>query len=104
VCFPKPNHSSSQLIHRALDDVFGSYVLDSQQSTDFKFGSAKNKLVNLELGVDETPKIVFAVPGDDMTGEAIRGEHSSTGHQGRLMRLAGWIDLDSCLTVYLNAQ
>ncbi|TVY28135.1 MutS-like protein [Lachnellula hyalina] len=81
------------------NDVFGSYVLDSQQSTDFKFGSAKNKLVSLELGVDETPKIVFAVPGDDMTGEAIRGEHSSTGHQGRLMRLAGWIDLDSCLTV-----
>ncbi|TVY20089.1 MutS protein-like [Lachnellula arida] len=81
------------------NDVFGSYVLDSQQSTDFKFDSAKNKLVNLELGVDETPNIVFAVPGDDMAGEAIRGEHGGTGRQGRLMRLAGWIDLDSCLTV-----
>jgi hypothetical protein len=34
-----------------------------------------------------------------MAGEAIRGEHGGTGRQGRLMRLAGWIDLDSSLTV-----
>ncbi|TVY50120.1 MutS protein-like protein [Lachnellula occidentalis] len=91
--FFEAQNSSSRLTHCALDDVFGSYVLDSQQSIDFKFDSAKNKLVNLELGVDETPKVVFAVPGDDMTGE-----HGSTGRQGRLMRLGGWMDLDSVLT------
>lgn len=34
-----------------------------------------------------------------MQGEALRGGHGGNGRQGRLMRLAGWIDLDSRLTV-----
>lgn len=79
--------------------MFGSYVLDSQPSTDFKFDSAKNKLVALELGADGAPNIVFTIPGDDIVADARQGEHGGTGRQGRLMRLAGWIDLDSWLTV-----
>jgi DNA mismatch repair protein MSH5 len=82
--------------------VFGSYVLDSQPSADFRFDQAKNKLVGLELGADDAPNIVFVIPGEDMAGEAIRGEHGGTGRQGRLMRLAGWMDLDSSLTVCLK--
>lgn len=81
--------------------MFGSYILDSQPSSDFRVDQAKNKLVGLELGADQSPNVVFAIPGEDMAGEAIRGEHGGTGRQGRLMRLAGWIDLDSSLTVRL---
>jgi len=78
-------------------------VLDSQPSTDFKFDSAKNRLVNLQLGVDDAPNIVFAVPGDEVVGDAMRGEHGGgTGRQGRLMRLEGWIELDSWLTVNIK--
>ncbi|TVY85141.1 MutS protein-like protein [Lachnellula suecica] len=77
-----------------LDDVLGSYILDSHPSPDFKYETAKNKLIGLELNADEAPNIVFTVPGDDVVGEGIRGERGGTGRQGRLMRLAGWIDLD----------
>lgn len=83
------------------DDVFGSYILDSRPSSEFNYENAKNKLVNLELSVDETPNIIFTTPGDDLTGKAGEGQIAlaGLGRQGRLMRLAGWIDLESRLTV-----
>jgi DNA mismatch repair protein MSH5 len=87
--------------NRVLDDIFGSYVLDSRPSSEFHYENAKNKLVNLELSADEVPTIIFTTPGDELIGKAANGqvELAGLGRQGRLMRLAGWIDLDSRLTV-----
>jgi DNA mismatch repair protein MSH5 len=80
----------------------GSYILDSRPSSEFYYENAKNKLVNLELSADEAPNIVFTTPGDELTGKATLGQVdlAGLGRQGRLMRLAGWIDLDSRLTVW----
>jgi DNA mismatch repair protein MSH5 len=78
----------------SLDDIFGSYVLNARPSGDFNYEAAINKLVNLDLNADYAPKIVFRTPEDDLVSDQV-----SMSRQGRLMRLAGWIDLDSRLTV-----
>jgi DNA mismatch repair protein MSH5 len=82
------------------DDIFGSYVLDSLPSSDFNYAAAKNRLINLELNVDEAPKVIFTTPGEQLIGDAAYGQaaQGGTGRKGRLIRLAGWIDLDSKLT------
>jgi DNA mismatch repair protein MSH5 len=84
-----------------LDDIFGSYNLDSRPSSEFHYENAKNKLVKLELSADEVPNIIFTTPGDELTGKAPQGQVdlAGLGRQGRLMRLSSWIDLDSRLTV-----
>jgi DNA mismatch repair protein MSH5 len=74
-----------------VDNIFGSYILDSRASIEFNYESSKNKLVNLELGIGEKPGIAFTTPEDDQRGDATS--------KGRLLRLAGWIDMDSKLSV-----
>ncbi|KAF4637415.1 hypothetical protein G7Y89_g664 [Cudoniella acicularis] len=76
----------------ASDDL-GSYVLDTRPSTDFNYEKAKDKLVNLHLSADDAPELVFRTPGDGLQAE------DDAGRQGKLLRLAGWMDLDSFLTV-----
>lgn len=78
------------------DDVFGSYILDSRPSAEFRYDAAKNKLVHLDFSVDEPTRMVFTTPGDNM-GDQLE---SGTGRQGRLLRLAGLVDLESRITVY----
>lgn len=81
-------------LRRVLDDDLGSYVLVTRPAADFKYEAAKDKLVNMHLGVDNVPDIVFRTPDDGLSVE-----DDLAGHQGRILRLAGWIDLDSWLTV-----
>jgi DNA mismatch repair protein MSH5 len=85
-----------------LDSIFGSYVLDSRPSAEFQFEAAKNKLINLDIASEHGPEIVFATPSDDLISNGVYGQghnDSGVGRQGKLMRLAGWMDLDSRLTV-----
>ena len=73
------------------------YLLEVRPSPEFSYEGAKNKLVNLNLSSNEGPDIHFVVPGDvlaDDDGGARRQEH--------LLRLASWIDIESCLTVSLS--
>lgn len=79
-----------------IDDISG-YVLDSRPSSEFLYDAARNKLINLELRGSEMPSMAFTTPGDDLLLDP-QARHA-TGQQGKLMRLARWIDLDSKLTV-----
>ncbi|RDL41993.1 p-loop containing nucleoside triphosphate hydrolase [Venustampulla echinocandica] len=83
------------------NDVLGSYVLDTRPSSEFGYEQAKDKLVNIQLCADEAPEIIFKTCGDRLAQDAVYGQagHSSAGREGRLLRLAGWIDLGSTLTV-----
>lgn len=56
--------------------------------------------------MDEAPKIIFRTAGEDVIGDAAYGQDpgGGNGRQGRLMKLAGLIDLDSKLTVSFNLQ
>lgn len=72
----------------------GSYILDTRAAADFRYEAAKEKLINLDL--IDPPEIVFRTAGDDGYSG---GEHSSIGREGKLLRLAGWLDLGSYFTV-----
>jgi DNA mismatch repair protein MSH5 len=85
-----------------LDSIFGSYVLDSRPSAEFQFEAGKNKLINLDIASKHGPEIVFTTPDDDLISGGAHGQgHNDfgVGRQGKLMRLAGWMDLDSRMTV-----
>ncbi|RAL65195.1 hypothetical protein DID88_001301 [Monilinia fructigena] len=78
------------------NEIFGSYVLDSRPAAEFYYEAAKNKLASLEIEGARGASMILATPGDRKCDQA---ELSGTGRQGRLMRLAGWIDLDSRLSI-----
>ena len=50
----------------------------------------------LKLGEDDGTRVSFNVPGDHLGGHDDEGAH---GQQGQLLRLAGWVDLESRMTV-----
>lgn len=84
------------------DDQFGlPYMLDVRPSPEFNYEAAKNKLVNLRIGSDTGPKVTFVTPGDAIEHEGCDGgvDAHTTGKQGKLLRLSGWIDIDSRITV-----
>lgn len=70
-------------------------------SSEFTFESAKNKLINLKLGDAGGPRVTFVVPGDVVANhdDMAADEDDSTSRQGALLRLAGWINVESRLTV-----
>ncbi|KAI9699119.1 MAG: MutS protein msh5 [Candelina mexicana] len=77
------------------------YILEVRPSPEFNYEAAKNKLVNLRIGSDTGPHITFATPGDIAMGGGYAGddEVGFAGRQGKLLRLSGWIDVESRLTV-----
>ncbi|KUJ20542.1 uncharacterized protein LY89DRAFT_578807 [Mollisia scopiformis] len=81
------------------NDIFGSYILNSRTAGDFNEEKAKNMLINLELTADEAPNIIFTTPADEAAGGMPYEDNGVMGRQGRLLRLAGWIDLDSKVTL-----
>ncbi|KAK0104513.1 MutS protein msh5 [Cadophora gregata] len=74
------------------NDIFGSYVLDARPASEFSSYKAKLKLLNLDFAGDGPSNFAFTTPGDNMGGD-------TPNDMGKLMRLAGWIDLDSELTL-----
>lgn len=59
--------------------------------------------MNLDPRVSETPPMQFSTPGDELVGNMGHiqdfEEHETAGHRGRLLRLAGCIDLESRVSV-----
>jgi DNA mismatch repair protein MSH5 len=77
------------------------YLLDFRPSSEFGYDGARNKLVNLRIGQPDGPNVTFVVPGDIVTHdvEFTGAEAGFAGRQGQLLRLAGWINMESRLTV-----
>ncbi|CZS90681.1 related to MSH5-meiosis-specific protein [Rhynchosporium graminicola] len=78
----------SLLTFHAPDDIFGSYVLDARAASEFSPERAKSKLLSLDLTADGVSQYKMVTPGNNMVGD-------SAVDLGRLMTLAGWIDLES---------
>ena len=76
------------------------YQLDLRPGGEFDYTAAKNKLVGLRIGQHGGPRVTFAVPGDVRAadGELDYDDGSAASH-GQLLKLAGWIDLESQVTV-----
>ncbi|TKA64558.1 hypothetical protein B0A49_08259, partial [Cryomyces minteri] len=77
------------------------YLLEVRPSSEFQYEGAKNKLVNLRIGTESGPRVTFIVPGDAHAGEDNygAGDRGFTGREEQLLRLSGWIDIESRLTV-----
>ncbi|EPQ65858.1 Bgt-5388 [Blumeria graminis f. sp. tritici] len=78
------------------NNISGSYGLEYRPSSDFSFEQAKYKLINLELDSEDDHDMMFTTPNDNL---GILGSRSFMGRQGRLLRLASCINLESRLTV-----
>lgn len=85
------------------DAIFGTYVLDSRPSAEFQYEPAKSKLVNSDSSGSSGPRMQFSTPGDELMGNMryIQDpeDYETAGHQGRLLRIAGYIDLESRVSV-----
>ena len=74
------------------------FLMEVRPPGEFSFDAAKGKLATLRFENDDVPQVNFIVPGDlNLLGE--ESLKSAPGQQGRLLRLAGLIDLESRLTV-----
>ncbi|KAF1968338.1 mismatch repair protein 5 [Bimuria novae-zelandiae CBS 107.79] len=74
------------------------FLLEVRPPGEFSYDAAKGKLASLHFEDNDVPQVKFVVPGDlNLLGE--ESLENASGQQGRLLRLAGLIDLDSRLTV-----
>ncbi|KAF7936017.1 uncharacterized protein EAE98_002236 [Botrytis deweyae] len=83
------------------NDIFGSYILDSRPASEFYYETAKNKLASLGIEGPRGAGMMLATPDDELAGNHThdQADLSGKGRQGRFMRLAGWIDLESRISV-----
>lgn len=85
---------------RNTDDQFRlPYILEVRPSSEFNYESSKSKLANLRLDVDEGPKITFTIPGDVIGTDGYEIQDDISGRHEHLLRLAGWVDIESRVTV-----
>lgn len=86
---------------RDTDPARLPYVLECRPGAEFGYEFSKHKLASLHLGEHRGPRVTFVVPGDVMADQADGDDdpHHFPGRQGQLLRLSGWINMDSSLTV-----
>lgn len=73
------------------------YSIDLRPSGEFAYEAATHKLANLRIGEAGGPRFTFIVPGDVVAEDGMEG--GSIADQGNSLRLAGFVDLESVLTV-----
>lgn len=74
------------------------FLLEIRPPNEFSYDAAKSKLVSLRLGDESGTRVSFNIPGELASMNHLN-EEGTLGQQGQLLRLAGWIDLDSRSTV-----
>ncbi|PSN73019.1 hypothetical protein BS50DRAFT_653326 [Corynespora cassiicola Philippines] len=75
------------------------FVLEIRPTSEYSYDGAKGKLANLRLDEVDGTQTTLVNPGDVVPVEDFDGNEDAGSRQGRLLRLAGRIDLDSRLTV-----
>jgi len=70
-------------------------------SPEFNYEAGKRKLIDVRTLRQGRPLANFVVPGEDTAYEEY-GDGYETGftrHQGKLLRLSGWVDVESQVSV-----
>ncbi|EGP91488.1 uncharacterized protein MYCGRDRAFT_34912 [Zymoseptoria tritici IPO323] len=75
------------------------YLLECRSAAEFGYEAARTKLVNLRIGQQGGPSVTYVVPGDVVTDDSGDGPEGLGSRQGQLLRLSGWINMESRLTV-----
>jgi DNA mismatch repair protein MSH5 len=74
------------------------FLLEVRPPSEFYYDAAKSKLVTLRLEEENGTRVSFNVPGELAAGNRIDDDNVA-GQQGQLLRLAGWVDVESRVTV-----
>ncbi|KAF2471929.1 uncharacterized protein BDR25DRAFT_366675 [Lindgomyces ingoldianus] len=82
----------------SIDQFRLPFLLEVRPPSEFAYETAKSKLVHLRIGEGDGPQVTFVVPGDVVAADGF-DEDDVTRHQGQLLRLSGWVDMESRLTV-----
>jgi DNA mismatch repair protein MSH5 len=95
----KVDETVTETLENLAEDRFSlPFLLEVRPPGEFSSDAAKGKLATLRFGDDGAPQMNFVVPGDlNLLGEESLG--NAPGQHGRLLRLAGLVDLESRLTV-----
>lgn len=98
---PEFRDSRVSIDGRSADQTRLPYLLECRPSAEFGYDSAKNKLINLHIGQESGPRVTFVVPGDVSTEveNYDNPDAGFAGRQGQLLRLSGWINIESRTTV-----
>ncbi|KAI9727494.1 MAG: MutS protein msh5 [Chrysothrix sp. TS-e1954] len=78
------------------------YVLESRPGNEFAYEASKSKLANLRLGEQNGTQVSFVLPGHVGTGLRQSSDFDDgdiSQQQTQLMRLAGWVSVESRVTV-----
>lgn len=93
-----PDGRSGESVSADNDQFRLPFLLEVRPSNEFNYDAAKKKLVNLRLGQDNGTRVRFSIPGE-VIAIGHRDEESIAGQQEQLLRLSGWIDMESYITV-----
>jgi DNA mismatch repair protein MSH5 len=91
-----PEAKSGESVSGDHDQFRLPFLLDIRPPSEFYYVAAKNKLTTLRLGEEDGPQVSFNVPGDHLGGY---DDNGTLGQQGQLLRLAGWFDIESRISV-----
>jgi DNA mismatch repair protein MSH5 len=98
-----PEARNSGSVSRDNDQFRLPFLLDVRPPSEFFYDAARSKLVNLHLGEHHGSRVSFNVPGELSANDRL-DEDNIAGRQGQLLRLAGWIDIESRTTVKVHFQ
>lgn len=91
-----PEANSGESVSGHNDQFRLPFLLDVRPPSEFYYDAAKSKLITLKLG--DGTQVTFNMPGDHL-GTSHNEEKGTLGQQGRLLCLAGWVDMESRVTV-----
>ncbi|KAI0599362.1 muts domain V-domain-containing protein [Biscogniauxia sp. FL1348] len=80
-------------------DLQGAYVLRNLNSSDFRYETARDKLLGLDLGMDSRPSMLYTSVVDQDMAETDDCDAPEGSRQGRLMQLGTSINIESRVTI-----
>ncbi|ORY09079.1 mismatch repair protein 5 [Clohesyomyces aquaticus] len=83
----------------SIDQFRLPFLLEVRPHFEFAYEAAKSKLAQLRIGEDDGPQVTFVVPGDVVAANWAYDNGDAAGRQDQLLRLSGWVDMESQLTV-----
>lgn len=94
----KSNRERSTTSESGRDGFALPYGLEIRPTVEFAYDAARSKLVNLGLN-NEGPKVAYATASEEAGVDALRDEDELMGWEAQLLKLAGWIDVESRISV-----
>lgn len=93
-----PSFRNGELQSYNNDQFRTPFLLELRPFNEFKYESAKGKLLNLQLRETDKNQIDFKAAGEPAALDQMLDD-SNLGKQGRYLRVAGQINLDNRVTV-----